>query len=283
MLTSNETIDLFLFTADPVLARQARNATITTLVIDWECRDKHLRQNHSNTEINQDTPEALAGLAASVPDARRVCRINAFHPQTRQEIEIAIAKGATHLLLPMVRRLEEAQQFLEWIARRVPAGILIETMEACALAEPLSRLPLDLVYIGLNDLAISRRTPNLFTPLADGLVDRLRQTFATIPFGVGGLTRVDGGHPLPCALLMTEYARLNCTFSFLRRSFKRDVGSQEMRPAVEEIQRWWRQLRNRSPAETAKDRQRFLATMEAIDPRSFDFFPADRKGCALSP
>ena len=78
------------------------------------------------------------------------------------------------------------------------------------------------MYVGLNDLAIERRSASIFEAITDGTVDRLREIFS-VPFGFGGLTLPDRGHPVPCRLLINEMVRLNCHFSFLRRSFHRDI------------------------------------------------------------
>jgi hypothetical protein len=100
----------------------------------------------------------------------------------------------------------------------------VETIEAVQLAEELGRLPVTRVYVGLNDLAIARGSRHIFTAIADGTIDRLRPHFSA-PFGFGGLTIVGAGFPVPCRVLMAEMARLQCTFTFLRRSFIADIAN----------------------------------------------------------
>ena len=78
------------------------------------------------------------------------------------------------------------------------------------------------MYVGLNDLSIDRGLANIFTSVADGTVGRVRNACAK-PFGFAGLTHPDGGAPIPCRMLVNEMIRLDCAFSFVRRSFRRDA------------------------------------------------------------
>lgn len=255
-------IQLLLFTANPELAAESAAAGVHGVVVDLEQRDKASRQQGADTEINADTLEDLARLA-SVPVAVHLCRINAWGPWSPGEIDDALRHGASHLLLPMVRHPSEVTAALEAIRGRCPLGILVETQEACDAARELARLPLAMVYVGLNDLAIARKAPFIFDAVADGTVAHLHDTFAGTPFGFGGLTVVDGGHPVACRLLIAEMARLDCAFAFLRRSFKRDIRGRDLRAETGRIQSRWSELKKRSPAQVAADHEELLAAIRA--------------------
>jgi len=245
-------IELQLFATDPAVGRKAVAAGITSFVIDWEWRGKESRQTGFDTEINRDTADDLARMSA-VAGSRRICRINRFGPWTPEEVELAISSGATQLLLPMAERPAEVEAYLGLVRGRVRAGILLETREACACASDLGCLGLDAVYVGLNDLAISRGTPCIFTALADGTVARLRDALGGTLFGFGGLTVVELGNPIPCMRLLEEMARLRSSFTFLRRSFRRDIVGRDMAAVVGRIQETWRQLLRRDPGREARD------------------------------
>lgn len=242
-----ERIALFLFTVDPAMAREAVAAGIEALVVDWEWRGKSERQRGADTEINRHTPEELAALRPF--GIRRCCRINAFGADTVREVELAVENGATDVLLPMVRAVSEAETLLRLLDGRARAGILVETMEACDRAGDLGRLPLDLVYLGLNDLALERGSSSIFEPLLDGTAERLREAFSGTAFGLGGLTLVEKGSPVPCLRLLEEMARLGCDFTFLRRSFKRDVRGRSMATELGRLREAWDALRHRGAAE----------------------------------
>ena len=185
-------------------------------------------------------------------------------------MERALAGGATDLLLPMVREPAEVETFVRAIDGRARAGILVETSEAVDRAEELAEFPLDWVYLGLNDLAISRGGAFLFEPLVDGTVDRVRSAFPEACFGVAGVTDVGAGRPIPCRLLLAEMARLRVGFSFLRRSFKRDVEPPAYPTALADIRRRWQELGSRTEAEGAADRKDLVSLVErlALTPES---------------
>ena len=244
---------LALFSTDASTVRQAGAAGVEMIVVDWEFRGKPQRQTGADTEINSDTPEDLRRIRAAT-DATIVCRINQSGDWTSQEAELAMECGADEILLPMVRTAAEVERLLRIVDGRCKVGILIETIDAAASAADMARLPLSRVYFGLHDFAIDRRTTNIFTPVIDGTVERTREHF-TVPFGFGGLTLPGCGSPIPSALLLGEMIRLECSFSFLRRSFHRDVASTSMADGVAQIRRAIRDAAVRSAAAITRDRQ----------------------------
>lgn len=173
----------------------------------------------------------------------------------------------------MVRTTTEVERVLDWVAGRAGVGILVETCAAVAIAEQLARLPLSRVYVGLNDLAIDRGQKNIFAALADGTVEHLRKVFQ-VPFGFGGLTLPHRGYPVPCRLLIAEMARLGTNFSFLRRSFKRDVGEGDLAAAVAHIRSALEQARRRWPEEIAEDHRALLLAIAGAE----GFFASQNRG-----
>ncbi|MBI5419762.1 MAG: hypothetical protein HZA60_06725 [Deltaproteobacteria bacterium] len=244
-----ERFSLFLFSTDTAFITRAVAGGADGVIVDWEYAGKETRQRFADTQINRDTPEDLRRVRGCI-EATVICRVNAYGETTAVEVEQAIEAGADEILLPMVRTVEDVEDVLEKVRGRCGVGILIETVAAVASAKEFSRLPLSRVYVGLNDLAIGRRTPNIFSSVADGTVERVRAAF-DVPFGFAGLTLPDRGHPIPCRLLIGEMARLGCRFSFLRRSFHRDIRGRD--PAVE-IPRLSEAIRfaRFRPAETVK-------------------------------
>ncbi len=251
-----------LFAADDFWVRKGLDSGMTTMIVDWEDRGKATRQQAWDTEVNCDTPQDLERLRwLGVPN--RLVRVNAMGPWTENEVEVAIAAGATCILLPMVTNVAEVQALFRMVAGRSGVGILAETMAAVDLARDLGRLPLACVYVGLNDLAIDRGLATIFESIVDGTVDRLRDSFASVSFGFGGLTVLDRGSPVPFRLLLAEICRLRCDFSFCRRSFKRDVIGRDIREELEKIEVERMRLLSRSEGEINEDRQRFGAAVKA--------------------
>lgn len=251
--------DLLLFSTDPETVSRCTEAGVDGFIVDWETKGKGARQAGADTEINQDTPEDLRRVRAAT-SARLLCRLNQPGPWTPGEIEEAVAGGADEILIPMVRCPEEVVEVIRLAAGRCGVGILVETLDAVRYAEQLARLPISRAYVGLNDLSIARRSRSIFEPLTNGLVDGIRPLF-TAPFGLAGLTLPECGQPIPCRLLIGEMARLSCGFSFLRRSWRRDVIGRDPRVEVPRLKAALESARRRGSEAIAQDRD---ALVEAV-------------------
>lgn len=253
--------DLLLFSTNTHLIRKAVASGVAAIVLDWDQQGKEERQAGADTQINRDTLEDLRRIRPCT-DAPIICRTNSYGPGTVHEIEDAIAFGADEILLPMVRTVSEVEQALRLIGGRCGLGIMVETIEAMQLADQLGQLPLKRVYVGLNDLAIARKTESIFTALIDGTIERIRPLFH-VPFGLGGLTLPDRGYPIPCRLIMSELARLRCTFTVLRRSFYADTVQEEVGDAIKRILVSMDDALGRSEGDLMKEHEKFSNTVEA--------------------
>jgi hypothetical protein len=249
------------FSTQPIRIAEAVAAGVDTAMVDCEYLGKVDRQAGADTQINHDTMDDLRRVRECT-GAHVACRINRFHDSTASEIEEAIAAGADEIFLPMARTVEEVERVLRLVNGRRALSILVETDAAVECSHRLSQLPVSRVYVGLNDLAIDRGTPSIFDALADGTVEYVRRQFS-VPFGFGGLTLPDRGSPIPCRLLIAEMARLDCSFSFLRRSFTRDTNGHKMQPMVSRIRTALLEASARTLAEVERDRMEFLRTLHS--------------------
>ena len=258
-------IELFAFSNSGEFAHRVTEAGATGIVVDWERRGKRHRQAGADTQINGDTPADLAAVRAAAPDATVLCRVNQWSRWTAAEIELAVSLGADEVLLPMVRRPDEVDAALAVVDRRCRLGILVETAEGVRRVDELVRRPLSRIYLGLNDLMIDRGRTNLFEPLIDGTVERIARAAAStptpIPFGVAGLTVPEGGHPVPCRLLIRALVGLGASFTFLRRSFHADVAGRDLAVEVPRILAAVEAARHRSVADEASDASALAAAV----------------------
>jgi hypothetical protein len=256
------TFSLLLFSTSPKFITKSISGGVEGIVVDWEKIGKKKRQAFVDTQINRDTLEDLRRVRAST-QAHVICRINRFGESTRHEIEQALSAGADELLLPMVSTVAEVEEVLELVGERCSLGILVETLSAIRTIEQLSRLPLSKIYVGLMDLAIERQTTNIFLALADGTVETIRKS-VTCQFGFGGLTLPDRGHPIPCRLLIGEMDRLRCDFSFLRRSFHRDIHGRDPEIEIPRLQEALQQAKSRSKDEVDQDHADLLEAIHNL-------------------
>jgi hypothetical protein len=259
----SSTLELVLFENYAEGARIHIGHGISSFIVDWEINGKAARQNGFDTEINPGTPANLRDIA-SVSNAKAWCRLNCHGPQTSAEIECAIAAGAQVILLPMVRTLSEIESFIDLVAGRSQTGILIEQPEAVRLAPRMRSYSLDYVYFGLNDFAISRGGDNIFRALVDGSVESVRQALPDHCFGVAGLTDISRGCPIPAAALLEEIHRLGCSFTFLRRSFRRDASLIPSGEIIHGIRSYWQECMQRTEDEKLRDHRRLAKLINEL-------------------
>jgi hypothetical protein len=257
----SRTFELYLFSSDPAVVRPAVEAGVAGVVLDWERVGKRHRQTGADTQIGEDTLDDLRRVR-SCTSARVVCRVDNAPDLLDEQLSAAIDLGADEILLPMVRSAEEVRLVLRRLAGRCGLGVLVETVAVLEELAELAELPLTRAYVGLNDLAIERGETNIFTPVADGTVEWIRGHF-NVPFGFAGLTVVDGGAPIPCRLLIAEMARLDCAFSFLRRSYHADIRGRAPARELARLQDAVERARTQSPADAARDSERLVEVVEA--------------------
>jgi hypothetical protein len=251
--TSYSDLGLILFSVDEKLVQRAVSADVDGFMVDWENQAKKARQKNFDTEINLHTFDDLCRLRSIVPAGKLICRINGFNgEQTFREADQAIQGGADEVFLPMVTAPEQASDLLNHCAKAVDVSILIETTSALNHLEALAALPLKRVYIGLNDLHIQQGTPNLFYPLTDGTITKIRRHFKQ-PVGLGGVTHPCGGKPISSLELIKTYAQHSINFSFLRRTFLSDCQKFDMEEIVTSIRETYRTATARKADEVADD------------------------------
>lgn len=209
-------------------------AGVDAVIVDCEEIGKRVRQHGYDTEINRWKPVDCEQVRRRASGLRVICRVDSFREvgsEAIQQVCAAVTAGAHEVILPMVDRLDEVYAVLDAVSGRAEVSVMIETEGAIAAAAELARLPLRRAFLGLNDLMIERRSRHLFEHILDGTVERVRSRIETLAFGFGGMTLPEGGHPVPCRLMIAELARLRCDFTFLRRSFYRDLAATGLDPA----------------------------------------------------
>jgi hypothetical protein len=250
-----------LFSTDAEWITMNVAAGVKAIIVDWERHGKLERQAGADTQIGSDTLADLERVR-NATDARVLCRINAYGDHSPSEIDDAIAAGADEILLPMVKSADQVERTIERACGRCDIGILVETVEAVEISRQLASLPISRAYMGLNDLAIARGTPSIFSALVDGTLESVRPHF-TVPFGFGGLTLPDRGEPVPCSLLMSLLASNGASFSFLRRSYHRDMKGRDPVIEIPRILAALESARRRSAGERERDIEELAGLLAA--------------------
>lgn len=259
---TDKPFDLFLFHRDVDVSCQMLNEGVSAAIIDLESRGKNQRQAGFDTEINAHSLSDLRDLRAQT-DRPIFCRIGSAEI-TEQELADTINSGADEIIIPMVRHVTEVECILRLINNRCAATVMIETTDAADQAKALSSLPINRIYVGLNDLHIDRGTDSIFAPLVDGYMDRIKEQCGDVPFGFGGLTLPDHGAPLAASHLYAEMARLECSFTFLRRSFYRDTLGKDGAQELENMKSVMRKMQMRDPLTVEKHHSDMRGALQQI-------------------
>ncbi len=231
----NRKIELYAFYSNTQLTEECDQSGISGMVIDWENSSKRTRQSLYNTQINLHTEKELIEVRR-LTSKPVICRVNGGSFLNKTEISKAIDHGANYIMVPMIKSLKDVEAALRMIDQKAKSILMIETEESLGLVDSLKNYQIDKVYVGLNDLAISRNCNNIFLPFIDGTIKKIRESITT-EFGIAGLTHPHSGNPIGSHLLIQELKRLNCNFTFLRRSFYNDLKNYSLPEIITEINR----------------------------------------------
>jgi hypothetical protein len=212
-----------LITNDPALASHADAAGVDIIGVDIERLNKSARQGHiPNARISDHELSDLKSLARVVHKASLFARLNPVHQGSKNEVESALANGASVLMLPYFFGAEEVEEFVRLVDGRASVVLLLETSAAVVrLHEVLGVGGIDEVMVGLNDLHLSMGVSNHFEPVASELMTMVSDQVRAcgVRFGFGGLARAfDDRLPVPSDLVLAQHARLASSSAWISRS-----------------------------------------------------------------
>ncbi len=72
------------------------------------------------------------------------------------------------------------------------------------------------------------------------------------------------GSPITCRLLIGELARLDCRFSFLRRSFFADIQEKNLIHEIARLREFIREAQERTSYETYLDHEELIERVESL-------------------
>lgn len=220
---------LSLITNKPEIAKLAEDSGIDRIFIDLEKLGKAERQIGCGLFLSDHCIEDIPRIRKLLHKTELLVRIDPLHPGSKNQIAKVIDSGANILMLPYFHRLDEVQQFLDYVDKKVGTMLLVETQGAVSILGELTKLPgVSEIHIGLNDLSICREKKSLFELVSDGTIDSLCDILRSsgIPFGFGGIAAL---HRLDLQIspeLFLAFQVCNgCTRGWLGRSF-RDINPQ---------------------------------------------------------
>lgn len=220
-------LKLMYITNKPDVAQIVEEAGVDWIFLDMEFIGKDSRQGGLDTVQNHHTVEDVKNIRRTVSKSKVLVRVNPIHealpdyPSSKDEIDAVIDAGADIVMLPFYKTLKEVRQFVQYVGGRAKTCLLLETAEAAILLDETLKVPgIDMIHLGLNDLHLELGMKFMFQLLSDGVVEQLGNKIkaAGIPFGFGGIARLDSGM-LPGADVLKEHVRLGSSMVILSRSF----------------------------------------------------------------
>ena len=220
-------LKLMYITNKPAVAKIAEEVGVDWIFIDMEFIDKDSRQGGLDTVQNHHTVEDVRNIRDAVTKSKVLVRVNPIHealpdyPSSKDEIDAVINAGADIVMLPFYKTVKEVRQFIQYVGGRAKTCLLLETAEAAILLDETLKVPgIDMIHLGLNDLHLELGMKFMFQLLSDGVVEQLGNKIkaAGIPFGFGGIARLDSGM-LPGADVLKEHVRLGSSMVIVSRSF----------------------------------------------------------------
>lgn len=262
-----------LMTGAPDIADEAIRAGVDRIFVDLEIRGKAERQLGRSTIISGHTIADVEAVRAVVPSGRLLVRIDPPGDGMRTQIDAVVDAGADIVMLPYFTTAEEVHAFVDALAGRATALLLVETAASLTRIDPILAVKgIDEIHVGLNDLHRSLGLSFMYEILAAGLLDfvadRVRACGRPVRFGFGGGALLDAKHPVAPADILREHARLGSTMIILSRTFTGDVhDAQSLRERVDlarevgRIRAVLADARSRPPDAVERDRKRIHATI----------------------
>jgi hypothetical protein len=216
-------VELMLICNDYEMARYAVINGVDRIFLDLEIHGKKQRQASRDTVISGHEIKDIRSVKEAIAGAELLVRLNPLHNNTETEVEQAISAGADSLMLPMFDTADQLRQFLDLVDGRVRVIPLVETPKAVTNFNEIRWVEgVAEFYFGLNDLHIALGMKFMFELLIDGTMERMAAFCheATVPFGFGGIARMDEGL-IPGKLVLAEHLRLGSSIVILSRTFHR--------------------------------------------------------------
>jgi hypothetical protein len=259
-------LELIQITNDAAFARRCDALGRFRLFVDLERLGKAERQAGRNTFISVHGIDDVGRIREALRQSRLMVRVNPLHEGTRVEVDAVLARGADLVMLPMFTQAAELHEFSAIVGGRAPIVPLLETAAALdSLDEWIATPGLGEVYVGLNDLHISLGQRFMFEPLALGLVDRVAAAAKRqgLPFGFGGIARVDEGQ-VSGRDVLAEHVRLGSSSVILSRTFHHGEQGGAFEAEVAKLRHAEQELASRSAVQIDADARRIAASIRSV-------------------
>ncbi len=221
---SSNSLEFMMIVSDEGIAQYISKFENVSLFVDLETLGKEQRQGHLDTVRSSLNIDDVLRIRRAAPQANIIVRINPLNSATENEINSVIKNGANSIMLPMFHTIDDINKLIKIINNRATAIPLFETVSSIKnLPEIISKIPLQQLHIGLNDLHIEHNMNFLFEPLANGFLEEACHylKLSRIKYGIGGIAALGQGLLGP-EYILGEHVRLGSSVVILSRAFHKN-------------------------------------------------------------
>tara|TARA_B100000427_G_C15445296_1_gene566978 strand:+ start:61 stop:861 length:801 start_codon:yes stop_codon:yes gene_type:complete len=212
-----------LICSNPEIAKHSQEIGVNTILVDLEKYGKRERQG-PGTWITDHNLETVSKIRKSI-SGELLVRVDPWKEETKEQIDESIERGANSIMLPMIKNLQEIEEFIDYVGKRANILPMIETKDAFSIMNAILELEqIKEIFIGLNDLHLSLSLSFMFEPLSKGLIDKVSELTLKKgkKFGFGGIALIGEGE-LKSDLILSEHIRLQSSSVILSRSFHKNA------------------------------------------------------------
>ncbi len=225
----------FLFNSNIELAQAIDNISkIDTYYIDLEIIGKEERQKNRNSLISYHKLDDIDIVRNALNKTSLGVRINPINNYSESEINSCIKRGANVLMLPMFKKLEEVEEFINIIDKRCSIDLLVETPEALSFIDKLPFKKIRYIHFGINDLSIAFNYKIIFQMYFEEKLKKATKYLKdnNITFGIGGIGNFDA-KPFSPNLIFSAAISNGAERIILSRNFLSKINKVEISKSIE--------------------------------------------------
>ena len=213
------------FTNDRIIASSLDVLdSVDTIFVDLEILGKVDRQGHTNGLISNHTYKDIKNLRNCINSTFLGARIDPLNSNSVYQINKCIEYGVEVIMLPMFSTVQEVQEVITIIDKRVALDLLFETPRSLEIIDLIPKESIRKIHFGINDLSLAYSFKSMFKclflkELENAAFKCLKKGF---DFGIGGIGAL-GSKPIKPELILTKLLKMKSNRVILARSFLQKI------------------------------------------------------------
>ncbi len=260
----------FLFSNDINLAKEVDNYDeIDSFFIDLEIIGKEKRQKNKNTLISYHEINDIRRVRDYLNKTSLGVRTNPIYENIKNEINECISMGADVLMLPMFKKIDEINYYIDLVNGRCKIDLLLETPESLEIINKIPYKNIRFIHFGINDLSLALNYKMMFQMYLDEKLSIATNYLMknNLIFGIGGVGAI-GSLPISPDLIFSAAIKHGAKRLILSRSFLKKIDpnniTKSFRNNLNLLNDHYRNLKSLSQSEIKFKFSEFSKTLEEL-------------------